>query len=222
MLTWIKCDQLSQQDDNSLLLFPIHRKHRRDNHLSSLQNFDNIDQLDIEQIIVDAFDQALQFLENLEISKLLKQCNIFDLNSLSKYVFQELNSSSRMFNYSTQSIDDDINEFNLEEEDDNENSNIINNLSYDEVMVDDVVADEEDEDNFYMMTTKSNLNGMKIYDDIEPCRRDSYFKVTLNDNQKYIHKQSACWMLTDKNMSLSNNRLSRVIQTSRKFDDNRF
>ena len=39
---------------------------------------------------------------------------------------------------------------------------------------------------------------------------------------KYIHKQSACWVLTDRNVRLSNNKLSRVIQSSRKDDQNHF
>jgi hypothetical protein len=69
----IKCEQLSQQDDNERLSFPIHHKHNHDNHPSSLQNLDNIDQLDIEKIISDAFNQALQLTERLEISKLLKK-----------------------------------------------------------------------------------------------------------------------------------------------------
>ncbi|CAF3021128.1 unnamed protein product [Rotaria sp. Silwood2] len=227
ILNWIKCDQLSQEDDNELLSFPIHHKHKRDNHLSSLQNLDDIDQLDIEKIIVDAFNQALQLTEPLEISKLLKEHNVFDLNTLSKYVFQELNSSSRMFDYSIQTIDDDSNEFNLEEEEeeeeqDNENDDINNNLNDDEETMDDIDLEEEDENNYSMTTIKRNFNGIKIYEDIEPCRRNSYFKMKLNDNQKYIHKQSACWLLTDKSVKLSNDRLSRVNQTSRKDNNDLF
>ncbi|CAF1309145.1 unnamed protein product [Didymodactylos carnosus] len=68
----------------------------------SLQDLDDIDQLDIEKIISDAFDQAVQLTERLELSNLLKEHGVFDLDSMSKYVFQQLNSSSKMFDYSTQ------------------------------------------------------------------------------------------------------------------------
>jgi hypothetical protein len=82
---------------------------------------------------------------------------------------------------------------------------------------------ENDDDNDYNMTTmKANFNGMKIFDEIETCRRDSYFKLKINASYKHIHNQSACWLLTDKNMRLSNDRLSRAIQSSRKGISNLF
>ncbi|CAF1223474.1 unnamed protein product [Rotaria sordida] len=151
ILNWIKCDQSSQEDDNEVLSFPIHHKHAGDSHLSPVQTFDDIEQLDIEKTILDAFNQALKLTQPLEISKLLKEHDIFELNSLSKYVFQELNSSSRMFDYLVQTIDDDTNEFNLKEEEDNENENTANNLSDDEETMDDIEL-EEDENNYSMTT----------------------------------------------------------------------
>ncbi|CAF4275323.1 unnamed protein product, partial [Rotaria sordida] len=83
ILNWIKCEQSSQEDDNEVLSFPIHHKHAGDSHLSPVQTFD-----DIEKTILDAFNQALKLTQPLEISKLLKEHDIFELNSLSKYVFQ--------------------------------------------------------------------------------------------------------------------------------------
>ncbi|CAF4219539.1 unnamed protein product, partial [Rotaria sordida] len=151
ILNWIKCDQSSQEDDNEVLSFPIHHKHAGDSHLSPVQTFDDIEQLDIEKTILDAFNQALKLTQPLEISKLLKEHDIFELNSLSKYVFQELNSSSRMFDYPVQTIDDDTNEFNLKAEEDNENENTANNLSDDEETMDDIEL-EEDENNYSMTT----------------------------------------------------------------------
>ncbi len=84
-----------------------------------------LEQLDVENIISDAFNQALQLTEPLGMSKLLKKYDVFDLNFLSKCVFQQLNSSSKMFDYSTKTINNDNNEFNLEDEekDDEENNN---------------------------------------------------------------------------------------------------
>jgi hypothetical protein len=185
-----------------------------------LQNLDDINQLDIEKIISDAFDQALQLTERLEISKLLKEHDVFELYSLSKYVFQQLNSSPKMFDYSTQTINDDSNESNLEDEEENNNSDIINNLHDDEKVNDDIVVDQEDDDDYSMTTIKANSNGIKIFHQTESHRRAAYFTVKINDHRKYIHKQSASWLLTDKNIRLSNDRLSRVIQTSSKDNNN--
>ncbi|CAF1277306.1 unnamed protein product [Rotaria magnacalcarata] len=190
ILNRIKCDHLFQQDDNEHLSFPIHHKHKRDNHLVSLQNLDDIDQLDVEDIISNAYSEALELIERLEISRLLQENDVFGLNSLSKYVFKQLNSRSKMFDYSTHIInDDDDDEFDLEEEgeeEENDNSDIVNQLNSD------VTFEEEDDNDYNMTTIKSNFNGTKIFDEIETCRRDSYFKLKINDSYKYIHKQSAC------------------------------
>jgi hypothetical protein len=37
--------------------------------------------------------------------------------------------------------------------------------------------------------------------------------MKINDQQKSMQKQSACWLLADKVMQLSEDRLPRVIQT---------
>ncbi|CAF1581284.1 unnamed protein product [Rotaria magnacalcarata] len=86
----------------------------------------------------------------------------------------------------------------------------------DEEMKNNLFDDQDDENNYNMMTVKSNFSGIKIYDHIEPCRRDAYFRIKINNSQKYVQKQSACWLLTDNSMRLSNDRLSRVIETGRK------
>jgi len=218
-LNKIKCDQLSRQDNNDSLSFPIHYKNKRDDQPPSLPNFDHIGQLDIEKMISDAFDQALEITDRLAISKLLKKYDIFDLNLLSKYVFQQLNSSSKMFDYSTQTIDNDDNEFNLDDEvdDEEDNNDSTNDNLIDDKLANDFISDQEDDDGDDSLTTiKANFNGMKICEGIEPHQQDSYFKVQINGVQKYIHKQSACWLLTEKNIHLSTDRVSRVIQTSRK------
>ncbi|CAF4861740.1 unnamed protein product [Rotaria socialis] len=40
----------------------------------------------------------------------------------------------------------------------------------------------------------STFRGMRIYDSIKPSVAQSYFKVTVNGQNKYLHKQTACWL----------------------------
>ena len=214
---------------NEHLLFPLHHKHKRNNHLLSLQNSNDIDQLDVEKIITDAYNKALELIERLEISVLLKKNDIFDLNSLSKYVFRQLKSNSKIFDYSTQIINDDDDEFDLEEDEEEDEEGQQQEEQEQEGEDDNNVDDDNSEaisqpnDNDYnLKSSKPNFSGMRIFDEIEPCRQDSYFKLKINDNYKYIHKQSACWLLTDKNIRMSNDRLSRVMQSSRKDNNNLF
>ena len=56
---------------------------------------------------------------------------------------------------------------------------------------------------------------MRIYENINPDHADSYFKVAREGNSKeiYLHKQTACWLLTDKKNISSSGRRIRVQQT---------
>ncbi len=65
-------------------------------------------------------------------------------------------------------------------------------------------------------TTKKDFVGIKVLNTVEPYVEDSYFKVKINDETKYIHKQSGCWLLTDEKTKLSNDRLLRVQQIGKK------
>ena len=65
-------------------------------------------------------------------------------------------------------------------------------------------------------TEKINFTGTRIVDSINPALKNSYFQVQINNKTKFIHKQTACWLLTDKASRLSADRLSRVIETNKK------
>ncbi len=43
-----------------------------------------------------------------------------------------------------------------------------------------------------------------------------YFKVTINHDTKYLHKQTACWLLIGDKSELSNDRLIWVKQVNKK------
>ena len=57
---------------------------------------------------------------------------------------------------------------------------------------------------------------MRIRNSIDNNLTDSYFRVLINNTEKYIHKQTACWMLTENNIRLSSDRLPRVIDATKK------
>ena len=73
---------------------------------------------------------------------------------------------------------------------------------------DDYVSDDED----ILNSTKSDFEGIRIVDTINPALRQSYFKIKLNGKIKFLHKQSACWLLSNNITKLSSDRLSRVKQ----------
>ena len=129
-----------------------------------------------------------------------------------------------MFNHSAQAMDSGSDESSLDEDEseriDEKNLSSKDDQSDEEIRLAEEEDDDDDDD--AIETIKTNFNGIKIHDHIQPSMNDSYFKVDINGHRKFIHKQSACWLLTDRNNHLSNDRLSRVIQTSRKENSNPF
>jgi hypothetical protein len=95
-----------------------------------------------------------------------------------------------MFDYSTQTIHNDANKFNLDDEEDDkeDNNDSISGDLIDDEQANDFVADQEDDDDDSLNTIKANFNGMEICEEIEPRQQNSYFKVQINGVQKYIHK----------------------------------
>ena len=58
----------------------------------------------------------------------------------------------------------------------------------------------------------NDLEGMRVFDTIRPELTKSYFEVEINHERKYIHKKTACWILTENKSALSNDRLTRVME----------
>ena len=68
----------------------------------------------------------------------------------------------------------------------------------------------------FLKTSKTSFGGLNIKDSVPGDQEKSYFKLKINDMNKFLHKSTACYLLTRDNNSLSADRLSRVIQTSKK------
>jgi hypothetical protein len=69
-------------------------------------------------------------------------------------------------------------------------------------------ADERKIDNM-------TFNGMHIFSTVDSALKSSYFQVQIDGKTKSIHKETACWLLTDRARRLPADRLSRVIETSK-------
>ncbi|CAF4032427.1 unnamed protein product [Rotaria sp. Silwood1] len=211
MLNQIKNDQ-----SNETLLFPVHHKHKKDPDLLSSQNLDDIDDLDIEQIILEAFNSAIDLIQHSKISTLLRKHDIFNIDSLSKYVHSQLNVNPKTFN-TTQITDDTTDDFEFDEEENDDDiiADEVEDNPQSSELHDNMIDDDEDEQE-HMTSSKTNFSGIKISDEIPTHLKNSYFKIKINENWRYLHKQSACWLLADINSRLSSDRLSRVIESSRK------
>ncbi|CAF4814541.1 unnamed protein product [Rotaria socialis] len=175
--------------------FPKYHKHKHDDRLVLPDQLNEIDRLDIEQIINNAYDQATHIVQHSKMLDVLKRYDLIKLQSLSEFVFDNLSKTSKMRNFSSQITNYYVDEFDLDDK--NDDDNVLNdeqNQLDDEALLDfendDNVVDEKD----VLTSTKSEFNGIRIFDNIDPNLKQSYFKIKLNDKIKYLHKQSACWL----------------------------
>ncbi|CAF3380055.1 unnamed protein product [Rotaria socialis] len=159
-----------------------------DDSLVSSNQLAEIDKLDVEEIISNAYGQAMYIVKHSEILNGLKRYNIINLTDLSTFLFDSFTKSSKMFGYSSRatSDDDDYQEFEL-----NEEENYIQDLLDDEMLFD-FEDNDDDSDQEMLNSTKSAFNGIKIVNNINPILRKSYFKIRINEKNKYLHKQLAC------------------------------
>lgn len=207
LLNQFKYDQLEKK-----LSFPIHHKHKQRDLLASSYELDDIDMLDIMELISSAYDKAIHLLEHSKIVDTLSKHNINCLSDLSSFIFNLLSKNSRMINYSFQTEDSIVEEFGLDEEnEDNDVANDVFEQSTDELFDYEHDLDFGDGENI-LNTRKSDFTGIRIVDKINPSLRASYFKVKINGNIKYLHKQSAYWLQSTHIVKLSSDRLSRVMQ----------
>jgi hypothetical protein len=199
------------------LVFPVHYKHRNDRQTSCTESQSEIDQIDIEQIITEAYHEAIDMLDGLEILNVLKNKHVLGLKLLSEYVFKQLNSNSKMYDYSSQLSNMDDEEFEIADDDDDDNDEATTDLNMDDDNNDDYSDEDEQDDAPNLIDTrKEDFVGMKVLNTVQSHIEHSYFKVTINDDSKYMHKQTACWLLTGEKSKISSDRLLRVQQSSKK------
>jgi hypothetical protein len=259
LLNQIKCHELTNQS-SARISFPVHHKHKNDYNLSTIQHLDDVDHIDINEVILESYDASIKLIENLGITSLLKKHKIYKLEKLSKFIFNDLNSNSKVRDDSTGTINDDNNYDNSNsasqdcrsennDDDDSDNNDTDEDSESDDDEVpgyddeevpgsgededsgsdddedpgsgddedpgsdDDEDPDDDDDDGNAerIQSTKTSFSGIRIKDKIKPDLVNSYFEVKINDTTKYLHKQSAVWLLTDKNDRLSSDRLSRVM-----------
>ncbi|CAF1483679.1 unnamed protein product [Rotaria sordida] len=180
---------------------------------SSRNHLDEINTLDLEQIISDAYNQAIDIVHHSKMLQELKPNDIIDLKTLSEFVFDSLRKSSKMFGYSSRVTTDNNEE--LESDDDGVDEDEDASSDDEDELYDELLNFENDDYNDeeeILNSTRSSFDGIKIVDNINPTLKHSYFKIKINDKIKYLHKQSACWLLSNKSTRLSSDRLSRVMQ----------
>jgi len=199
---------------NDTLIFPKHYKQGKKLKTSTniIPNYDLLNVGMITKTISKAFTDATKILSDLKIREILDEKNIKNITQLSDSVRKVLSKKVNSVDYS-----------NLYEETDeasdleNELDATLDSESY--IESEDQEFDDEDDDVSNVSSSEvfqglqgATFSGMRVFDTVRPELAKSYFEVKINGKRKFIHKQTACWLLSENKTVLSNDRVTRVMQ----------
>jgi hypothetical protein len=194
--------------------FSQHHKLDKEVHVYSVNPLKqlNLTEFDIEKIIQNAFESAKSYVTMVNMNELLKNKNLFSLSELNHFIKTNISkSSSKVVDY-TEDIhfDEDCDKNEFDDEEDNlevfdDQDEILSNSDGEEVNDEGSVLTSDLSD-----TEKINFQGCRIYDKVSLQQINKYFRMRLGSSLKYLHKQTACWILTDSKQRLSSDRLVRV------------
>ncbi|CAF1300836.1 unnamed protein product [Adineta steineri] len=200
--------QHEHDESGCSLEFPKHHKRRYkkaaspNNHSQDVS--DNLTHDTIQNAIFRAFNDAYKMLSVLDIDKTLKKSHKSTLNEISTFVRVQIERKSHTTDYSE----------NWDEYSDEESDSEQVNTSDDCYVSTESSSEDETEELLSNSNQKaSEFKGIRIFNEISSSKVNSYFRIKHDGNKKYMHKQTACWLLTDNKPTLSADRLRRVQQS---------
>ncbi|CAF3621841.1 unnamed protein product [Rotaria socialis] len=215
LLYKIKTESEFGSSDNGIV-FPKHYKQSKQSKQWKQSTHvtvgnDTLNLKTITQTIEQAYNDATELLFSFDTKKLFYEKQMTTIKQVNNCMYNILRKRINIQDYS------DLNEQD-ETSDSEDGSDItLSSESY---------AESEDqaygEHPYETLTVSSNrvfgdLNGskfagMRLFDTIRPELAKSYFEVEIKQKRKYLHKQTACWILTENKPISSNDRLARVRQ----------
>ncbi|CAF4074976.1 unnamed protein product [Rotaria sp. Silwood2] len=184
------------------LQFPRHHKHKKNNEKILILN-QSLTVTEIQAIVLQAFEHAKELVSKLDINILLEEYNLFELKALSFETYNSLKKSNRV-------IDSATSDTFMDSDSDNDNTDDFNsNDDEDQFQYDlSMINDDDDIPDNILQSDRTDFSGMRVFDSIDQAHKKSYFEVEINGKNKFLHKQTACWYLTEGKGHLSSDRLS--------------
>ena len=161
----------------------------------------------IENIILRAYSDVCSLVVDMNICQ---QDQLLPLEKMSRLANLQL-MKSQIVDYSCPDKYDSDFDSDSDDSTSEEDEEITGNNTDDEDSFDD---DNDLSDNLVNIST-STFHGIRVFDSINPVLAKSYFTVNINDTKKYLHKQTAAWLLSKDKPTLSSDRLKRVMTNSK-------
>ncbi|CAF4188621.1 unnamed protein product [Rotaria magnacalcarata] len=198
-------------DSDANLLFPKHHKHPesvqpgRNASLSS-----SVKSLTIE-IIEESISKACS-----NASRLMCEVNLYQHHEI-----PPLDEMSRLASLQLQKLEivessiPGESELDMESDSDDSNSEEEIVTTEDESSDEDSILNDEVLSDNLTAVSAVTYQGMRVFDSINPNLSKSYFVININGTKKYLHMQTAVWLLSNEKPAISSDRLRRFM-TNRK------
>ena len=193
-----------------LIRFPVHHK----NNLGHSLPLDPSSHASlptkalVEATIKKSFEKAIEYADQVGMMGFLRKHKLSNINSVNDYARMLFDEKKILDDFSQDSDDDD-----------NDNDGDDNDQDHHQAHEGEVDESSEDEIESSVLrfhddpdSVQPTFRGMRVCEKIPSHLSGSYFKICINGNDKFIHKSSACWVLTEQNQKLSSDRTKRVTQ----------
>jgi hypothetical protein len=189
-----------EQTTSPVLRFPTHHKNKHSS-LSSDQNahMKLPTETEIEQTVVRAFHKATDYLQQVGIMNDLRKNKLHGMINLNDHARALFEDKGILDHFSQEISDDDDSDYEVHESESFQEGDDDSDF--------DTIRYYDDPD-----SSQPTFRTIRVCDHVPAHLLPSYFKVRINDNNKFIHKSTACWVLTEQNQKLSADRTRRVTQ----------
>ena len=186
------------------LHFPRHHKQSKtSSNVSFSSKRTDLSKELIQQTIVDAYDC---------ICTLFHRLNLKELTPYGSFLSMEQTSAKTCYRLAKSKLVDLEDDNDASCESDSESTEDMDDRDMEDLANDGLSEEETDNDNNNEVqnVNRSNFKGLRVVDSVDEARVQTYFEVNINNERKFMHKQTACWMLQKNKGCLSADRLSRV------------
>ena len=215
-----KIKHRNEQTVSPSMKFPLHHKNnpgRSSSYNTSLPASSSTKTL-LEATITRAFDKASEYAEQAGIMTVLRKNKLSGITAIHDYVRMLFDEKKILDNFSQESEDGNYNDDDTADGSDDDQDDHADHQSSGSGSEVDYTSDNEEAPSIlrgygHPESIQPTFRGMRVFEDIPSHLSQSYFKVCINEDDRFIHKSSACWVLTEKNQKLSSDRTQRVIQS---------
>ena len=209
-LSYLHSINYQKNDDTGTgtkFLCPSHHKHPKNIHTEGNASLSpSITPLTTEMIeksILKAYSNASRLMLEVNIYEHDEIPSLEEMSRLASVLLQKL----KIVKYSIPGE----NESDMISDPDDSSSEEEAETTKDESSDEDSILNDEILSDNLTTVSAATYQGMRIFDSINPNLSKSYFIININGTQKYLHKQTAVWLLSNGKPTMSSDRLRRVM-----------